>query len=189
MITGNKVRIRSKRLSDAHNDYKWQTDPELAQLDATTTLNVSFAEYMMDFVYLLRHPPATSYHFAIETLEGIHIGSCTYYNIDPDKGEAELGIMLGERDYWCKGYGTDAVNTLLDHIFQQTDLNRIYLKTLDWNARAQVSFKKCGFIPCEKFIRDGYNFLQMEMTRPQWQALRTGKNGEEIKLHADRMAG
>jgi RimJ/RimL family protein N-acetyltransferase len=46
--------------------------------------------------------------FAVDTLEGRHIGNCAYYNIDKGGGEAEVGIMIGERSYWDKGYGTAA---------------------------------------------------------------------------------
>ncbi|GAI02420.1 unnamed protein product, partial [marine sediment metagenome] len=89
--------------------------------------------------------------------------------IDEAKDEAELGIMICNRDYWDKGYGTDAVTTLVNHIFLQTNLKRIYLKTLDWNQRAQKCFKKCGFTPYGHLARDGYNFVLMELHRKQWK--------------------
>ena len=98
----------------------------------------------------------------------MHIGNCTYYGIDRTKGEAELGIMIGNRDYWDKGYGTDAVTTLVDYILRRTKLNRIYLKTLVSNTRAQKCFKKCGFTLYGHLNRDGYNFVLMELHRKQW---------------------
>ena len=77
------------------------------------------------------------HRFAVETLDGKHIGNCAYYGVNETKGEAELGIMIGDRDCWDKGYGADAVGTLLDYIFRRTNLKRIHLKTLDSNIRAQ----------------------------------------------------
>ena len=53
--------------------------------------------------------------------------------------------MIGNRDYWGLGYGTDSVNALLGHIFTTTTLDRVYLHTLDWNVRAQRAFAKSGF--------------------------------------------
>jgi len=92
-----------------------------------------------------------------------------YYDIDEGKGEAELGIMIGDRDYWNRGYGTDAITALLHHVFTTTKLNRIYLNTLDWNLRAQSCFRKCGFVPCGQARRAGHAFVVMEIHRNSWQ--------------------
>ena len=168
MIVSSKIKLRGKRLADAPDDYAWQTDPELAQLDAAPLPTITFPQYLSDYTSELRYPSLTRHRFAIETLDGKHIGNCTYYGIDEAKDEAELGILIGNRDYWDKGYGADAANTLVNHIFQQTKLNRIYLKTLDSNTRAQKCFKKCGFNLYGRLNKDGYNFVLMELHRKQW---------------------
>ncbi len=169
MITGNKIKLRDKRLTDALDDYSWRTDAELAQLDAAPLLTAAFPQYLSDYTVELHYPPSTKRSFAIETLDGNHIGNCVYYNISEMKGEAELGIMIGNRDYWDKGYGTEAVTTLLSYIFHQTKLNRIYLKTLNSNRRAQKCLEKCGFTSYGHMTKDGYNFVLMEMHRKQWK--------------------
>ncbi len=169
MIIGNKVRLREKRLADAKRDYAWETDPELARLDAATTVVITFQEYLSNYARELRYPPSTSRRFAIETVAGEHIGNCAYYNVDEAKGEAELGIIIGNRDYWDKGYGADVITALVNYIFCETSLHRIYLKTLKFNGRAQKCFQKCGFIPCGYLDRDGHSFLLMEMPRKQFQ--------------------
>lgn len=168
MIIGNKIRLRNKRLADARDDYAWQTDPELARLDAISLLSITFAQYLSDYASELRYPSSIRHQFAIETLEGKHIGNCAYYDINETKGEAQLGIVIGNRDYWDRGYGTDAVATLVNYVFCQTNLNRIYLKTLDWNERSQRCFKKCGFASYGRLIRDGFRFALMEINREQW---------------------
>jgi RimJ/RimL family protein N-acetyltransferase len=91
-----------------------------------------------------------------------------YYNINDTGDEAEIGIMIGDRDYWEKGYGTDAITALVNNVFLRTDIKRVHLKTLDWNQRAQQCFKKCGFKPCGGLNRDGYTFMLMELYRKQW---------------------
>ncbi|MFC2000979.1 GNAT family N-acetyltransferase [Chloroflexota bacterium] len=167
-ITGEKVRLREKGLSDARNDYTWQADPELARLDATQLLTTSFPKYLLDYTDQLRHSSPSRHLFAIETLDGKHIGNCTCYDINEAMSEVELGIMIGDRNCWDKGYGTDAVMVIVNYIFLQTNLRRIYLKTLDWNLRAQRCFQKCGFIPCGHLSRNGYDFVRMELHRKQW---------------------
>jgi len=176
MITGTKIKLRDKRAIDALDDYSWRTDLELAQLDATPPLTISFPQYLSDYARTLYSPSPTRRPFAVETLHGKHIGNCVYYNINNTKGEAELGIMIGDRNYWDKGYGSDAVTTLVSYIFRQTNLKRIYLKTRDSNRRAQRCFQKCGFTPYGHLSKDGYSFTLMELHRKQWQEQLKGGN-------------
>ena len=126
-------------------------------------------EYLTDYGSELFFPSPARRSFAVDTLDGKHIGNCVYYNIDESRSEAELGIMIGDRHYWDKGYGADTVRVLLDHVFRITNLNRIYLKTLVSNARARKCFEKCSFTSCGHLERDGYKFLLMDLSREQWR--------------------
>jgi RimJ/RimL family protein N-acetyltransferase len=173
MTTGSKVKLREKKLADVADDYAWFTDAELAELDAAPIPTTTFPEYLAEYTSDLRYPPTIRHQFAIETKEGKHIGNCTYYGIDSDKGEAELGIMIGDRDYWDKGYGADAVSALLEYVFEKTKLNRLYLKTLVNNKRAQNCFAKCGFTPYGHLKKDGYSFILMELNRQEWEKRQT----------------
>lgn len=166
---GIKVKLRNKRVSDALNDYTWQSDQLLAELDAAPLLNMSFTEYLSCYMGELRNPPGDRRMFAVETLEGKHIGNCVYYNINEGKGEAELGVMIGNREYWDRGYGAATVDALVDLMFRQTSLQRIYLKTLESNGRARRCFQKCGFLPYSHLSRDGYKFVLMELHRSKWE--------------------
>ena len=169
MIFGKKVILREKRTDDAWDDYSWETDPELARLDAAPVLTIPYSEYLEEYTSELTYYYSSGKRFAIETIEGKHIGNCSYYNYDEINGETELGIMIGNRDYWNGGYGTDVVTTLVDYIFKSTQLNRIYLKTLNWNDRAQRCFQKCGFKKYRESTRGKHNFILMEMFRTDWE--------------------
>jgi len=168
MITSKKIRLRKKSLADAVDNYAWLTDPELTQLDAAPLLNATFAQYLSVYREELGYPPRKRRAFAVDTTEGKHVGNCSYYDINEKKKEAQLGIMLGNRDYWDKGYGTETVTTLLSHIFQETNITRVYLKTLVSNIRAQRCFQKCGFAFCGHLDKDGYHFVLMDIQRKQW---------------------
>ncbi len=168
MIIGSRVIIREKRAADAREDYAWEIDPELAYLDAALPTTMTFSQYQADYIDELDNLPHTSRRFAIDTLDGKHIGNCSYYNISQTKGTTELGIMIGDRDYWGKGYGTDTVSTLVDYIFRQTGLKRIYLKTLESNIRAQQCFQKCGFTEYDHMVKANFHFMLMEIQRNQW---------------------
>lgn len=169
-IQGDLVVLRSKRMEDAEADYRWRIDPELAALDATRPITITLKEYSRYHRDDLQFPSPWSVRFAIETHDGYHIGNCMYYDIDTDSARAELGIMIGDRNYWSSGYGTDAVKTMLRYIFSKTHLNTIYLHTLSDNVRAQKAFSKSGFNPSGEIRKDGYNFQRMEITREEWEA-------------------
>jgi RimJ/RimL family protein N-acetyltransferase len=103
----------------------------------------------------------------VEDENGRHIGNIMYYNHDTGRREAEMGVSIGLRDWWAQGYGTDAVSTLVAHLFRTTELQRLYLHTLDWNHRAHRAFEKVGFTDCGSAWRDGHTFIVMEVLR-QW---------------------
>jgi RimJ/RimL family protein N-acetyltransferase len=99
----------------------------------------------------------------------------SYYNWMPERGTAELGIYIGERQLWDKGYGTEAVRTLLDHLFQTTSLRAMYLNTYATNERARGSYQKVGFETmgtARKYsTRIGYYVdVQMRITREDFVA-------------------
>ena len=167
MIKGKKVVLRAKRLEDAWQDYAWKIDPELSRLDATIPLDVPFKTYLLSYADELdRRIDGKGRVFAVETLDGKHIGNCCYYNMEWDRREAEVGVMIGDPAYWDAGYGTDAVQTLVDHVFRKEGLRKVYLHTLAWNTRAQKCFQKCGFVEDRRVTRAGYDFIHMEMKRP-----------------------
>ena len=169
IVQGAKVVLREKRLSDAFQDYRWRTDSELARLDASAPLGMSFPDYRAFYQEDMSLPDPTRQRFAIEDLEGKHIGNCTYYDIDVKQRECQVGIMIGDKSYWNQGFGSDAMITLVGYIFHTTSFDRVYLETLGWNERAQRSFQKVGFVPCEKVHRPPYTFLVMEVCRHSWQ--------------------
>ncbi|MEC9293722.1 MAG: GNAT family N-acetyltransferase [Chloroflexota bacterium] len=169
-LVGEFTVLRSKIMDDAKADYSWRIDPELASLDATRPVTLSLEEYLRYHRDDVRYPSPWSVRMAIDTLGGKHIGNCMYYDIDAEKSQCELGIMIGDRNYWSKGYGTDVVKTAVNHIFQTTELDRVYLHTLTSNYRAQKSFAKAGFKPLGNKKRDGYEFVFMEVQRKNWEA-------------------
>jgi RimJ/RimL family protein N-acetyltransferase len=182
VIPGGKIKLREKKLTDVRTDYRWQSDPELAKLDAAPALIMSFTLYLLDYTTAVRDRSPDRYPLAVETPEGKHIGNCTLYDIDEKRGEGQVGIMIGDKDYWSRGYGTDVMTTFTGYIFQNSNLNRLYLKTLDWNSRAQKCFNKSGFTHCGYLQRDGYNFMLMELYRDQWEKRQSAGCENTLKI-------
>jgi len=166
---GEKVRIREKRVEDIRNEYSWRVDPELSRLDATRPMTMSYEDFFRYSKEEMQFPNYRSKRLAVETLEGVHIGNIMYYDLNMQNSQAELGIMIGDKDYWSSGYGTDTVNTLLRHLFTTLELDRVYLHTLSWNYRAQASFAKSGFKLVRNVKRGGQDFILMEVLRSDWE--------------------
>tara|TARA_B100000029_G_scaffold500134_1_gene571423 strand:+ start:1524 stop:2099 length:576 start_codon:yes stop_codon:yes gene_type:complete len=164
-IEGSITNIRTKKVDDLELDYIWRTDPLLCALDATVPIEISIKHFINQETDDLKFPVPWSEKFAIETKEGKHIGNCMYYDIDIINQEAEVGIMIGDKNYWDKGYGCDALNTLVDYIFEFTNIHRLYLHTLLTNKRAQNSFKKSGFKKVKEVRKEGMNFMFMEIKK------------------------
>lgn len=180
-IQGKNVILRSKKIEDVKNDFDWRTNEELSRLDATTPINLSFGEFRRYSQQEIDYPNTSSIRLAIDTINGKHIGNIMYYDIDLRKAETELGIMLG-KEYWGKGYGQEALELLIHHIFSRTSLKRIYLHTLDWNFRAQKAFKRAGFLVKDKINRGKQEFILMEVVKANWLQ-NNSLIQEEIKLN------
>jgi RimJ/RimL family protein N-acetyltransferase len=73
------------------------------------------------------------------------IGNCGYGDIDHINQTAEVGIFIGNKKYWNKGYGTEALSLLLDYGFKALNLYNIFLKVYSFNERAKKSYEKVGF--------------------------------------------
>jgi RimJ/RimL family protein N-acetyltransferase len=165
---GSLTVLRAKRLGDAPNDYRWRTQAELSRYDAARPITTNYQEYLALYREELLYPNPHRRSLAIEDMAERHIGNVMYYNIDATKREAELGITIGEQDYWGRGYGSEAVRLLLGHLWSDVGILRVHLKTLAWNERAQRAFANAGFREYGRVSRGGYSFVLME-TRRHWE--------------------
>jgi RimJ/RimL family protein N-acetyltransferase len=96
-------------------------------------------------------------NLAIDTLaEGRHIGTLALSEVQPEARKACLGIMIGDKDFWSRGFGTDAIVTLLRFGFDEMNLNRVWLEVNEDNARAIACYRKCGFLEEGRLRQDRY---------------------------------
>lgn len=170
LARGQLIVLRSKTKDDAPQDYEWRKDPELATFDAARPYNGTLREYLSIFGDELSYPSPYRRTIAVEDLNGVHIGNVMYYNADVHRHEVEIGVTIGLRAYWSRGYGTDLLRTFAGYLFETLDLKRIYLKTLDWNVRAQRCFAKAGFRRYGISRRGDHNFILMEILRTDFYA-------------------
>ena len=78
------------------------------------------------------------------------------HGASPSTRKASLGIMIGDKTCWDRGYGTDAILTILRFAFDEMNLHRVWLQVHDDNARAIACYKKCGFVEEGRLRHDRY---------------------------------
>ena len=152
MIIGERVRFRGVERSDIPRFVTWLNDPEVFQ-GLLVHYPISQADEEGWFERMLGRP-VDERVMGIEVQEtasdGIGdswnlIGTCAFDHIDWRLHAAEFGIMIGEKTYWNRGYGSEAVRLLVSHGFNTLNLNRIFLHVFETNPRAIRSYEKAGF--------------------------------------------
>ena len=83
--------------------------------------------------------------FAIEA-DGKFVGHCGLFNFNVTAHSCELGIGIGDKDYWGKGYGREAIGLLLGYAFRLRNFRRVWLWVHADNERAIRSYLACGFV-------------------------------------------
>jgi len=185
MLQGEKVRLRPIERDDLPRFVRWFSDPEVRR-HLILYMPPSMAQEEQWFERLQQRLARNEdVVLAIETLEGVHIGNIGLHRINWKDRNAELGIVIGEKEYWDQGYGTDAIRTLLRVAFEEMNLHRVSLRVDADNARGIRCYQKCGFQK-EGVLRE-IVFLEgayrdqwiMSVLRPEWerQAVSEGENG------------
>jgi RimJ/RimL family protein N-acetyltransferase len=179
VIRGRRVTLRHSSEGFSEEEiarrYRWSLDQELQYWSGSIPSASTLAQFRHDILATTQQFDPRRDQFAILDERGVLIGMISYYNWTPERGTAELGIYIGERQLWDQGYGTEAVRTLLDHLFQTTSLRAMYLNTYATNERARASYQKVGFETmgtARKYsTRIGYYVdVQMRITREDFVA-------------------
>jgi RimJ/RimL family protein N-acetyltransferase len=178
MILGQRIRLRPIEKDDLPRFVKWFADPELRSY-LTSYLPFSQAQEERWFDRNLGAGDLQTWAIDAQPTDmavgpWVHIGSCGYHDIDWHARWGEVGIVIGARDYWNQGYGTDAMQTLVAWGFYTLNLNRAQLRVFADNLRAIRCSEKVGF-QIEGRLRQG-NFhngvyrdvLMMGLLRDDW---------------------
>lgn len=161
--------------TDAEALTRWQRDAEfLRLLDSETALPLPVAQNKTDMQAIVARE--SSLAFMIRTLSDDRvIGFVGLGRLLWTHGDAWLGIGLGEREYWGKGYGTDALRLILRYGFTELNLHRVSLGVFEYNPRAVRSYEKAGFVlegrTRQDVRRDGryWDSLWMGILREEWE--------------------
>ena len=157
MLTGRLVRLRAMEMTDLDRCAAWINDVEVTQhLSSEAMYPFSRLAEEEWLAAAVRRTGYDNLSLAIETLEGRHIGSIGLHEARPNSRKASLGIMIGDKEHWSRGYGTDAILTLLRFVFEEMNLNRVWLEVHEDNARAIACYRRCGFVEEGRLRQDRY---------------------------------
>lgn len=143
MFIGKKTILNAIERVDLQKNYVWGNDRELIQLAGMHPFPRS--GWDIEKWYEGLNINQATRILAIRTLDGMYIGNIELSNIDMRCGNAEIGLIIGEKQERGKGYGKDAIMTVLKFAFDEFGLHRVYARVLEYNNSAISCFKSCGF--------------------------------------------
>jgi RimJ/RimL family protein N-acetyltransferase len=157
----------------------WNRDSEFKRLLDTST-RIHSAKATIDFFKkMLDEAGAENHYFTIRALDDNRLlGDVGLDVVNGWMGRtAFVGIGIGERAYWGKGYGTDAMKVALRFAFTEINLERVTLNVFEYNPRAIRSYEKAGFKHEGRMrgalLKDGrrWDMIYMGILREEWLQL------------------
>jgi RimJ/RimL family protein N-acetyltransferase len=181
ILYGNKVRLRAIERTDIPLFTRWINDPEVTEhLSNVFPYSLETETQWFDSMLKLpmeEHPLTIEANIALPEdgfAEWLPIGTCSFMAIEKIHRSAEVGIFIGDKDYWNQGFGTEAMRILLKFGFEDLNFHRIWLRVLEGNHRARKSYLKAGFIEegryrKAEFRHGAYNdIILMSILQDEW---------------------
>jgi RimJ/RimL family protein N-acetyltransferase len=142
-LCSERLRMRTLTPDDVDLVLEWATDTEVVK-------NFSFFqtpathERILSYINEKYESPADLL-FAAFTTEGDYIGNAGLHEIDRVNDTARLGIIIGKREYWNRGYAREALGLLLDYAFTDGLIHKVYVNFFSTNTRTLRLCEKLGF--------------------------------------------
>ena len=141
-LSGDKCYLSPISLDDAERFTEWVNDMEMGLFMLFST-DVFDLDKERELLMQIRR---NNVSFAIvEKATDEAIGICGLVNVDMVHRHANFGIFIGDKAWWNKGIGTEATQLILDHAFNNLNLNNVSLEVYAFNQRAISCYEKVGF--------------------------------------------
>ncbi len=174
-LVGQKVYLRPLERADAPALVPWFNDPEVLRTVARhRPINLQEEEAWLERTQGSEHdlglgivPRATD---QLVGVTGLH-------QMDFKNRHAAFGIIIGDKENWGKGYGTEATGLLIQYAFDTLNLNRVWLHVYEFNERGIRAYEKVGFrregLLRQDCYREGryWNTIVMGILREEWEAV------------------
>ena len=178
LFTGQLVRLSAEEPQVwAEVFTRWSRDTEYIRLLDDAPAQAWSVSKRKQWLEKELEAPEQSYLFSIRTLADDQlIGFVGLGGIQNTHGDAWVGIGIGDRKYWGKGYGSEAMRLILRYAFTELNLHRVSLGVFAYNTRAQRAYEKIGFqlegVIHQVFLREGqrWDLVNMGILRAEWRA-------------------
>ena len=157
---------------------KWNRDSEQHRLADSDPAQLWSEKKLKEFIEKRAEGNPQGFRFWIRALEDdTLIGGSGLWVSSWNHADAWIGIFIGNRDYWSKGYGTDAMRLVVQYGFLELNLRRISLGLHAYNERALKTYQKIGFqmegTMRGEVLKDETRFdsFWMGILREEWEAL------------------
>jgi len=164
----------------ARLETQWQRDTEYHRL-ADSEPSILRSEKKIKEWIEKRLQSEDRFDFSIRSLADDQLIGDIGLNPKWVEGDAWVGIAIGHRDFWGKGYGTDAMRLILRYAFTELNLRRVSLAVHDYNGRARRSYEKSGFrlegVMRQDQLKEGKrsDSIFMGILREEWLALQAAQ--------------
>ncbi|MDG5471388.1 GNAT family protein [Jeotgalibacillus sp. ET6] len=145
MFSTKRINLRKVEKCHAENYHKWRNDMDV-MVSTNLSLDLNTMDDTRSFVEnVLMSSTSSKSYIIVDREDEIPVGITSLINIDSKNRNAEAIIDIGEKEYWGKGYGSEAFSLLLNYAFQELNLHRVSLKVFSFNEKAINLYKKLGF--------------------------------------------
>jgi RimJ/RimL family protein N-acetyltransferase len=145
-IIGDKVALGPIAKSMISDFARWENDFAVTLMSGDPLRPLSRGQVEERFTRADKTEDPTAVEFAIYERASLRcIGNTTLRHINKTHRNAEYGILIGEKDCWGKGYGTETTILVLDYAFTALGLHNVLLSTYGYNERAIRAYTRAGF--------------------------------------------
>jgi RimJ/RimL family protein N-acetyltransferase len=143
-ISGKKINLRVLEKNDLEKSLMWLKDTSINMYLSSNFRDYDREKELKWFEFIQNSN--NDVVFAIEEkVSGLHIGNCSLDKINWERESCEMGIVIGDKNNWNKGFGSEAVKTITEFAFRKLGLQSVQLNVYKYNRRAIRVYRKCGF--------------------------------------------
>ena len=145
MIAGEHVILRAFEPDDAQRCYLWMNDPNIVRT-LKSRYPIAF-QNEVEWLERSMNASASERHFAIERRDDrTHIGNASIHDIDWISRTGWFGLFIGEPTAWNRGFGSDAIQTLVRFAFDEMNIRKLRINIFDYNDKARHVLTSRGFV-------------------------------------------